>query len=77
MDFKNIASSVASMPQVKDFLKNKILNEIPFPAGKQTIINKAQEKGADNNILSWLQKLPDKQYQSQSDVVDELNKAQK
>ncbi len=68
MNFGNIASSVASMPQVQQFLK-----DVVFPASKQTIINKAQEKGADKNIISMLQKLPDKQYQSASDVTNQLN----
>lgn len=77
MDLGSIASKVASNPQVQEFVKNKILKDINFPAGKQTIIDKAQQNGADNNIMSFLQKLPDKQYQSQSEVTDELNKSSK
>ncbi len=77
MDLGNIASKVASMPQVQEFLKNMILKEINFPAGKQSIMGKAQEKGADNSVMSLLQKLPDKQYQNQSEVMDELNKVNK
>ncbi len=64
-----MVSKVASMPQVQNALK-----ELVFPVGKQQIINKAKEKGADNTILSLLQKLPDKQYQNQDEVVNEVQK---
>ncbi len=69
MDWKGMVSKVASMPQVQNALK-----ELVFPVGKQQIINKAKEKGADNTILSLLQKLPDKQYQNQDEVVNEVQK---
>jgi hypothetical protein len=72
MNWGNITSSVANMPKVQEFLKN-----IHYPAAKQTIITEAQSKGADNTVVSMLQKLPDKQYQSPSDVTDELGKINK
>jgi hypothetical protein len=72
MDWKGMVSKVASMPQVQNFIK-----ELVFPVAKQNIVDKAKQKGVDNNIMSLLQKLPDKQYQSQDDVVNELQKVAK
>jgi hypothetical protein len=72
MNWGNMASSVSSMPKVQEFLKN-----IKYPAAKQTIVTEAQSKGADNSVVSMLQKLPEKQYQSPSDVTDELGKMSK
>ncbi len=69
MNWKGMVSKVASMPQVQNALK-----ELVFPVGKQQILDKAKEKGADNTILSMLQKLPDKQYQNQDEVINEVQK---
>jgi hypothetical protein len=60
-------SNIASMPQVKDFL-----NKINFPVGKQSLIDQAKQHGMDDKITSMMQKLPDKQYSSASDVTNEL-----
>ena len=51
----------------------EILKSVNFPASKQDIINKAIEKGADINIITTLGKLTDKQFQSEADVMTELN----
>jgi hypothetical protein len=72
MNLRNIVSDVSKIPQVQELLK-----DIHFPVGKQTILDEAQKKGANNNIMSMLQKLPDKQYQSASDVTNELGNANK
>ena len=69
MNLRNIVSGVSSLPQVQEFLK-----KIQYPIGKQTLIDKASGMGANDTIMSVLQKLPDKQYQSQSEVEDELGK---
>ena len=69
MDLKGMFSNVTGMSsKVQEILKS-----VNFPANKQDIINKAKEKGADNNIISMLEKLTDKQFQSPSDVMNEVN----
>ena len=72
MNLRNIVSEVSKLPQVQELLKG-----IQFPVGKQTLIDKASGMGASDTIMSVLQKLPDKQYQSQSEVEDELGKISK
>jgi hypothetical protein len=72
MDMKSIMSNVASMPKVQEFLKG-----VNFPASKQDITNKAQQSGADNMIMSILQKLPDKVFQSKDDLMNEVSKVAK
>lgn len=47
---------------------------IKFPASKQEIINKARAQGADKNVISILQKHPDKKYQSSIDLMMEYSK---
>ena len=70
MDIKGMFSNVAGMSsKVQELLKS-----VNFPASKQDIINKAKEKGADNNIISMLGKLTDKKFQSSQDVMDEVSK---
>ena len=70
MDIKGMFSNVAGMSsKVQELLKS-----VNFPASKQDIINKAKEKGADNNIISMLGKLTDKQFQSPTEVMDEVSK---
>jgi hypothetical protein len=69
MDLKGMFSNVAGVSaKVQEILKN-----VNFPASKQDIINKAREKGADNNIISMLDKLTDKQFQSPADVMNEVS----
>ncbi len=69
MNLRNMVSNVASMPQVQEFFK-----KLNFPIGKQDLISKAKEHGMDEKITSMMQKLPDKQYSSSSDVTDEISK---
>jgi hypothetical protein len=70
MDLKGMFSNVTGMSsKVQELLKS-----VNFPASKQDIINKAQEKGADNSIISMLGKLTDKKFQSPTDVMDEVGK---
>jgi hypothetical protein len=69
MDLKGMFSNMAGLSaKVQEILKM-----VNFPASKQDIINKAKEKGADNNIISMLGKLTDKQFQSPNDVMNEVN----
>jgi hypothetical protein len=70
MDMKSMVSDMTgASSKVQEILKS-----VNFPASKQDIISKAKEKGADNNIISMLEKLSDKQFQSPSDVMSEASK---
>lgn len=70
MDLKGMFSNVTGISsKVQELIKS-----VNFPASKQDIINKAKEKGADNNIISMLGKLTEKKFESPKDVMDEVSK---
>lgn len=48
------------------------VQDLDFPVGKQTIIDAARERGAGDSVMNMLDRLPDKEYQSPSDVSQEL-----
>jgi len=47
---------------------NQLLNAIPYPIGKTNLIQMAQQIGANNQIISMLQRLPDKTFNSPQDI---------
>ena len=50
------------------------LKDVAFPAGRQKIVETAKSKGAPDMVVQWLNKLPDKQYSSSSEVEQEVGK---
>ncbi len=55
--------------QVEKFLKG-----MDYPVSKQDIIQKAEEEGADENVMETLNKLPERQYNSPVSISKELGK---
>jgi hypothetical protein len=51
----------------------KLLDGIEFPADKQALIKNAKEKGAPNNVMSALNSLPSRDYESAEDVLSLLS----
>lgn len=47
----------------------KYLHGLEYPAQRQEIIDKAEEEGADDEILELLQRLPDRDYESPVEVA--------
>lgn len=46
----------------------KYLHGLEYPAQREEIIDKAEEEGADEDILALLQQLPAKEYESPIEV---------
>lgn len=46
----------------------KYLKGIDYPVNKEEVVNTAKKEGADNNIISTLQKLPDQSFNSPKDI---------
>ena len=46
----------------------KFLGGIDYPANRETLISRAKESGADQNVLDALQGIPDKEYDSPTAV---------
>lgn len=51
---------------------NQLMNRIPFPIGKQQLVDLAKQHGANDQITGALNKLPDKTYNSPQDLQKEL-----
>jgi hypothetical protein len=47
---------------------NPLLNQLQFPISKDELIRSVQQKGASNEVVSQLQRLPDKTFNSLQDV---------
>jgi hypothetical protein len=56
------------MAKVNPVQLQKDLKGISYPASKQDLIKHAQKKGANENICSILEKLPDRQYDAPTEV---------
>ena len=51
----------------------KFLGGIDYPASRDTLVEHAQESGADGEILSALENLPDKEYDSPTAVSSAIS----
>ena len=49
-----------------------VLEGVPLPAGKRTLIRYAREQRADGRLLTRLEQLPDREYRSLDEVGEEL-----
>ncbi len=52
----------------------KFLGGLDYPAGKQDILQKAKQEGADENVMEVLEKIPDQDYASPVAVSREVGK---
>jgi hypothetical protein len=52
----------------------KFLGGLDYPAGKQDILQKAKQEGADDDVIETLEKLPDQDYASPVAISREVGK---
>ncbi|HEX6506815.1 MAG TPA: DUF2795 domain-containing protein [Chloroflexota bacterium] len=52
----------------------KYLKGVDYPASKQDLLKHAQQNGADNNVRSTLEKLPDESFETPADVSQAVAK---
>jgi uncharacterized protein DUF2795 len=52
----------------------KHLSGVDYPAGKDELIERAQQQGADSSVLEALQQIPDRQYDGPNAVSAEFSK---
>ena len=50
---------------------SQLLNKIPFPIGKADLVRQAQQMGANHQIISTLERLPDKTFNSSQELQKE------
>ncbi|HZO73299.1 MAG TPA: DUF2795 domain-containing protein [Ktedonobacteraceae bacterium] len=51
---------------------SQLLNKIPFPIGKADLVRQAKQMGANNQIVSVFERLPDKTFNSSQELQKEL-----
>jgi hypothetical protein len=47
---------------------------LDFPIAKDDIIQRVEQEGAGDDVVSYLKNLPDKMYESQMDLKKEIGK---
>lgn len=52
----------------------KFLGGLDYPVGKQEIVDKARQEGADQDVLETLEHLPDQEYSSPVAISREVGK---
>lgn len=52
----------------------KFIEDVDYPAAKDILIKKAQDEGADDNVIYTLSLLPDMEYEGSDQVSEELGK---
>jgi hypothetical protein len=52
----------------------KALGGMNYPASKEDLVKHAQDKGADDTVLETLNNLPDREFDSPTDVNKEASK---
>ncbi|HEV7961218.1 MAG TPA: DUF2795 domain-containing protein [Actinoplanes sp.] len=52
----------------------KYLGGVDYPTDKKTLIERAKEKGADDDVIRTLQSLPLDRFNSPNDVSEALGK---
>ena len=62
------------MAKVNPVQVQKFLGGMDYPAGKQDILKRAEQEGADENVRSILEKIPDRQYDGPNAVSHEIGK---
>ncbi|QIN80376.1 DUF2795 domain-containing protein [Rubrobacter marinus] len=64
------------MAQVNPIQAQKFLSGVNYPASKDEIVQTAEQQGADDDILSVLRQIPDRQYDGPNAVSHEISEAQ-
>ncbi len=56
------------MAEINPIQVEKFLKGVDYPADKSALLQKAEQNGADQNVREALQKLPEQQYKSPTDI---------
>jgi hypothetical protein len=62
------------MAKVNPIQIQKFLKGMDYPAGKKQIIEHAKSNGADENVNSTLEQLPDEEFETPADVSKAIGK---
>lgn len=56
------------MAKVNPVQVQKFLKGMDYPANKQEVLHHAKQQGADENVCSTLEQLPDEDFETPADV---------
>lgn len=56
------------MATVNPIQVQKVLKGMEYPASKQDVVEHAKKHGADENICSTLEQMPDQEFETPADV---------
>lgn len=65
------------MAKVNPIQIQKYLKGIDYPARREDLVQRAKDEGADDNVCSMLEQLPDEEFDTPADVskaIGALNK---
>lgn len=65
------------MPHVNPVQLQKFLKGVDYPATKDVLIENAKRLGADENVCTSLEQLPDEEFEAPIDVTQALAKESK
>lgn len=66
------------MPQLANPIQlQKYLKGMDYPAKKKSLLDRARDEGADENVLYTLERLPDKEYDGPTGVTKEVSRLKK
>jgi hypothetical protein len=70
MAFEDIKKGMGDIPgEIGSAGLQKALEGIQYPASKQKLVDTARGHNAPDSVMNKLQKMPDKQYESPTDVT--------
>ena len=61
------------MAKVNPIELQKALGGVDYPASKEDLVKHAEDKGADDDVLSFLRNVPDRNYETPADVNKEMS----
>lgn len=64
------------MAKVNQIQLQKHLKGVDYPVSKQDLINHAEQQGADEDALSALKQIPDRQYDGPNAVSHEISQTE-
>jgi hypothetical protein len=64
------------MAKINPIQLQKHLKGADYPASKQDLIELAEKQGADDNVRSTLEQLPDEEYETPADVSKAIGEIQ-
>lgn len=64
------------MAKVNPIQVQKFLKGLDYPASKQDVLQKAEQDGADEDVRSTLEQLPEEQFETPADISKAIGQIQ-